>query len=197
MAIHTRIGAGPSANTTRDDATGFFVPKTLVEGDDSIDECPFWSLLARSLGSEVEFIVIPGGTRFEPDVNRGFYLRATLIIPEGSEVSSIAFYGDDGNSSLSPNLKNYTDVKEGRQSVGLVMNSLDPISREVREELWVVQYDDIVFQKFDCKRNSKSEVNVAATVLDRDACTFLMASDDEGNEANNVIIQPKSEFIAP
>ena len=77
------------------------------------------------------------------------------------------------------------------------MNSLDVTSREVREELWVVQYDDIVFQKFDCKRNSKGEVTIAAAGLDRDACTFLMASDDEGNDANNVIIQPKSEFVAP
>ena len=193
MAIHTRIGAGPDATSDkkRGDKSGFFVPRTN-EKDASIEECPFWTLLARSLGTSIEFIAIHGCTSFEPDTRTEFYLRANLMIPEGSEVTNIVFYGDDGISSLSPDLNNDSEIKEGRQSLGLIMQCVDSVSSETREELLVFRYDDMIFRKFDFKRNSDDEVIVSATELNKDECTFLVMLDDEKDDASSIIV-PKSE----
>ena len=197
MAIHTRIGAGSTVSASGgkggDTSSGFFLPRTNNEEDTSIAECPFWTLLARSLGSSIEFIAIPGCTSFEQDANDGFYLRANLMIPEGSEVTNIAFYGDDGNSSLSPNLSDESKVKEGRQSVGLVIKYNDSVSQEVREELLLFQYDDVIFRKVESERNTKNEIIIPATDLNTEECTFLTMSDDEENDDRNVIV-PKSEL---
>ena len=197
MAIHTRIGAGSNVSASGgkggDTSNGFFLPRTNNEEDTSIAECPFWTLLARSLGSSIEFIAIPGCTSFEQDANDGFYLRANLMIPEGSEVTNIAFYGDDGNSSLSPNLSDESKVKEGRQSVGLVIKYNDSVSQEVREELLLFQYDDVIFRKVESERNTKNEIIIPATDLNTEECTFLTMSDDEENDDRNVIV-PKSEL---
>ena len=197
MAIHTRIGAG-SADVSAsgkggDTSNGCFLPRTNNEEDASIVECPFWTLLARSLGSSIEFIAIPGCTSFEQDANDGFYLRATLMIPEGSEVTNIAFYGDDGNSSLSPNLSEESKVKEGRQSVGLVIKYNDSVSQEVKEELLLFQYDDVIFRKVESERNTKNEIIIPATNLNSEECTFLTMSDD-GESVDRHVIVPKSEL---
>lgn len=198
MSIHSRIGAGSSANTggRGDDANGFFMPKTNNEEDASIiAECPFWMLLARSIGTTVEFIAIPGRiTDWEPAANEEFYLRANLMLPESAEVTNIAFYGDNGISSLSPILNDNATVKEGRQSLGLVLALTEPVSGEVREELWVFKYDDIIFQKFSLKRNAKNEVIISAADLSKDASTDVMPSGDGEGGAGSIII-PKSRHI--
>ena len=199
MAIHTRIGAGSNVSASGGkggdaSSSGFFLPRTNNEEDTSIAECPFWTLLARSLGSSIEFIAIPGCTSFEQDANDGFYLRANLMIPEGSEVTNIAFYGDDGNSSLSPNLSDESKVKEGRQSVGLVIKYNDSMSQEVREELLLFQYDDVIFRKVESERNAKNEIIIPATDLNSEECTFLTMSDEEENDDRNAIV-PKSELL--
>lgn len=195
MAIHTRIGAGSitSSSSKRDDTDGFFLPRTTVEEDASIVECPFWTLIARSLGTTIEFIALPGGTSVEQDVSDGFYLRADLMIPEDSEVTNIAFYGDDGKSSLSPNANEDSAIKEGRQSVGFVVKCQDSLSQEVSEELWVFRYDDILFRKFDFKRNLKSEVTISATEFNENECTVLAMSDEESGDSS--VIVPKSELL--
>ncbi|KAL7532675.1 hypothetical protein ACHAXR_010339 [Thalassiosira sp. AJA248-18] len=196
MAIHSRIGAGSDATSSGkgDSPSGFFVPMTR-NNDPRVEECPFWMLLARSVGIAVEFIVVPGGTSFETGANEGFYLRANLMIPEGYEVTNIAFYGDDGISSLSPDLNDDSEIKEGRQSIGFVVKCIDSLSREGREELWVFQYDEIIFQRFDSKRNSKNEVIITANELNEVECTFISMPDDEEGDASSAIV-PKRRHLS-
>lgn len=185
MAIHSRVGAGSAITRgKKDDTTGFFMPKTNNDQDSSIIvECPFWMLLARSLGTTVELIAIPGRiTDCEPAANDEFYLRANLMLPEIGEVTDIAFYGDNGICSLSPILNDDAKVKEGRQSLGLVVALTEPDSGEVREELWVFKYNDIIFQKFTTKRNAKNEVTISAADLNNDACISVMSSNARDNE---------------
>ena len=107
-------------------------------------------------------------------------------------MTNIVFYGDDGISSLSPDLNNDSEIKEGRQSLGLIMQCIDSVSSEIREELLVFRYVDMIFRKFDFKRNSDDEVIVSATELNKDECTFLVMLDDEKDDASSIIV-PKSE----
>lgn len=199
MAIHTRAGMGanaPPSGNTQDDTSGFFQPKMNNEEDMSTAACPFWTLLARtrvSLTNSVEFIALPGYTSFGQDAADGFYLRSEIILPKGYEVSNIAFYGDDGNSSLSPDLNDETQVKEGRQSIGFVITSNDELSQEVQEELWLFQYDGIVFEKVESKRNIKNEVVIPNTESNERVCTYLTMSHVEDSDESNRIT-PKSEY---
>jgi len=203
MSIHTRIGAGANASSSssdqRGETSGFFLPKTPQEEyDKTISDCPYWTLLARSLGpNQVEIIAIPGSTSFgQEDVDDGFYLRSEVMIPEGYEVTNIAFYGDDGNSSLSPDLNEESKVKEGRQSVGFVVKYIDNVSQEVREELWLFQYDDIIFQKLKSKMNVlKNEFVIPATAPNEQECTFLTISDVE-EDGDRHCIAPRSKFVS-
>eukprot|EP00578_Thalassiosira_sp_NH16_P002174 CAMPEP_0181138092 /NCGR_PEP_ID=MMETSP1071-20121207/34057_1 /TAXON_ID=35127 /ORGANISM="Thalassiosira sp., Strain NH16" /LENGTH=196 /DNA_ID=CAMNT_0023224895 /DNA_START=119 /DNA_END=706 /DNA_ORIENTATION=- len=156
-----------------------------------IAKVPFWTLIARSLGRTVEFIALPGRFSIESDDSEGFYLHANLMIPEDSEVTNIAFYGDDGNSSLSPNLNEDSATKEGRQSVGFVINCTDSVSQEAREELWVFKYDDIVFRKVDFKRNLKSEVIISGY---ENKSTLVAMADVDENGASSIIV-PKRRVL--
>ena len=194
LSVHTRIGAGYSDSSSRDtssDARGFFLPKTN-EDDSAVEECPFWTVLARSLGTAVELIAMPGCSRFEPDAR--FYLRAVMAMPEGHEVTNIEFYGDDGNSSLSPTLDEESEIKEGKQSVGFLVNCDDSVAQETRTELWLFRYDDILFQKFDIKANAKNEVTILATAIDERNSIRLILSDNEDCDAVSAIV-PKSELV--
>ena len=191
------MGANTSpSGSKQDDTSGFFQPKMNSEEDMSTAACPFWTLLARtrvSLKNSVELIALPGYTSFGQDAADGFYLRSEIILPKGYEVSNIAFYGDDGNSSLSPDLNDETQVKEGRQSIGFVITSNDELSQEVQEELWLFQYDGIVFEKVESKRNMKNEVVIPNTESNKRACTYLTMSHVEDSDESNRIT-PKSEY---
>jgi hypothetical protein len=192
LSVHTRIGAGYSDFSLRDtssDARCFFHPKTS-EDDPAIEECPFWTVLARSLGTAVELIAIPRCSRFEPDTR--FYLRAVMVMPEGHEVTNIEFYGDDGNSSLSPSLDEDSEIKEGRQSLGFLVKCYDSVSQETRMELWLFPYDDVLFRKFDVKTNVKNSVTILGKVVNNRESIRLILSDNEECDAGRAIV-PKSE----
>ena len=186
VAIHTRRSAGCSDS---DDTSGFFRPQTN-DNDPSIEKCPFWLLLARVIGSKkIELIAIPGCTGFKlPE----FFLRIELILPGGCDVTSIAFYGDDGHSSLTPNLTKNAEVKEGRQAVGFVVECTSSSAHEVREELWVTPYDDLIFKKYDFNMNSKNGAFVRGT-NPNEACAVPMSVDDVVRDDNAVF--PKREFL--
>lgn len=72
-----------------------------------------------------------------------FYLSCRLVMPETYCVKEIAFYGDDGNSSLSAATDDTGFGKEGRQAVGLLVSC--PVTHDetegFAEELWLVKYD--------------------------------------------------------
>ncbi|KAL7550864.1 hypothetical protein ACHAWF_014067, partial [Thalassiosira exigua] len=193
VAIHTRIGAGSAGVRGSGIKEGCFVP--FVEGDSIGARC-YWMLLARSLGSVVELILIPGrGADFDSDADGGYYLRAHLKLPEGCEAANVAFYGDDGISSLSPGSNDDSEAKEGTQSLGLLVNCGVPASREIREELWLLPYDDVAFQKFDLGRSSKNEVVITAAKFADDECTYVALQEEEMSDACRTIV-PKRRHIS-
>ncbi len=187
MAIHTRIGSGCS---DFGDASGYFLPRATEE-DSSIEKCPFWLLLARVIGSKIEFIAIPGYAGSELK----FFLRTELVLPEGCDVTNIAFYGDDGHSSLSPNLNENAEVKEGRQAVGFVVKCTSSLSQDVREELWVIPYNDLLFMKCDFRINSKNEALLRGTDPNEEACAVPICIDDTARDDGAIF--PKRELLPP
>jgi hypothetical protein len=195
MSVHTRIGAGYSNASIRDsrnDTRRFFLPQ-MLHYDPAVEECTFWTVLARSLGSAIELIAIPGCSRFEQD--SAFYLRAVMMMPEGHEVIRIKFYGDDGNSSLSPNLDEDSDINEGRQAIGFLVECNDPMSQEERTELWLFRYDDMIFQKSHFERTTaKDEVIVHDAAVDKRQCIRLTLSDEEVRDVSGAHV-PRSEFM--
>lgn len=185
VAIHARRGAGCSDSG---DANGYFLPK-LNEDHPFIVKCLYWLILARVIGSKIEFIAIPSCAGFKPE----FFLRTELMLPKGCDVTNVAFYGDDGHSSLSPNLNENSEVKEGRQAVGLVVKLTSLISQDVREELWVTRYDDLLFKKYDFNMNSKNEALIHGTKSNEEACATPIFIGDSARDEDAII--PKREFI--
>jgi Anaphase-promoting complex, cyclosome, subunit 4/Anaphase-promoting complex subunit 4 WD40 domain len=85
-----------------------------------------------------------------PPSTASFFLWATLVFPPGSVVVDMAFYGDDGKSSLGAVFDGGTG-KEGRQALGVLLNrtrnaSVSAAANKTSLELWLIQYDAISFQ---------------------------------------------------
>lgn len=189
MAIHTRIGArrgATSGGRRHDENKGFFAPKVRTGNGESFSaESPFWTLIARSVGMVIEIIVIPSASSDS-------YMRANLRLPEGLEVTNISFYSDNGFSSISPSTNIDAEIKEGRQSLGFTTRCKDELSSEVKEELWLINYDDMPFEKHNFMKDSEEEMIISATNLDRDCFTLLM--EDGGCDPNDDLA-PRSEFF--
>lgn len=130
-------------------------------GNESLGSCRHWSIIARTANfhgacDSVALFAIPLFQNADDDYGVEdneqlcripFYLAARLVLPSSCQVKEIAFYGDDGNSSLSAGDDSGTG-EEGRQSLGLlVSHSIKDQDVDVySEELWIIRYDDVVFQ---------------------------------------------------
>ena len=80
-----------------------------------------------------------------------FYLTTKLMLPPNCFVRDVAFYGDDGKSSLSSGIDSGTG-KESRQKLGLVISRRVTLQSSVQSyqseplELWLVPYDNLQWQ---------------------------------------------------
>ena len=76
------------------------------------------------------------------------YMDARLVLPSSYRVKEIAFYGDDGNSSLSAGTERDATGQEGRQLIGLLVSC--PVKEQdldlILEELWLIRNDRVVFE---------------------------------------------------
>ena len=131
-AIHTRIGAGTDS---------CFQPKVTK---DECRDCRQWALAATarefSDGQRgIQLIVLP----LVEDSN--YYLISRMILPHDMTLKELGFYGDDGKSSLFFGEKSGSG-KEGRQRLGLILQH-----KSGKEELWVVNYENLVFHSVDLK----------------------------------------------
>ena len=181
IAAHSRIGAGTCA-----DKSGAFEPKTIQQyGTMSARN---WMVIVRSVKENViEVIAIPGNSRPE------FYLEAKLALPDNHTVRNVQFYGDSGNSSLSPNLDIDAMANEGRQSIGLIVERKEG-SKELHEELWLFNYDEISFKKFDFELKSDKAFSIAAADFSQDQCIRLQTENTTTEDDDNVLV-PKSRHI--
>ena len=121
----------------------------------------------------------------DSDMIDGLYSKSkwsvSLHLPEECTIRDVAFYSDDGKSTLSSASTCYGDFlptisatgmmgqQEGRQSLGLLISrpqtSLNAIKDE-RVELWLVPYDDLEFtcdplQSIVVESNSIKDSNVS------------------------------------
>lgn len=176
-AIHTRIGGikgnlGPESDTNK----YFFSPKLAGE-ELPTGYCRSWSIVAKAASfdggeaNSVHVFALPLGWRMntsideyiddddEDDCQVPFYLSCRLVLPPTCRVKEIAFYGDDGNSSLSAAADDVGTGKEGRQAMGLLVSC--PVTEKdtelTAEELWLLQYDRVSFQYVSLPTKTEGE----------------------------------------
>ena len=107
----------------------------------------------------------------------------------------MGFYGDDGKSNLSSGLDSGTGV-ERRQALGLLLSCQDLPSPEDSIELWLLRYDDLMFQIMQTKKDSKQiflddgQIDSRCQVLAQARC-----SDEDEEEEGHLLA--KSKFSAP
>jgi hypothetical protein len=180
IALHTRIGA----NYDEPSGEGYFSPQ--INSDETHLHSPYWILVARTISLSdgdnlLEIIAIPSDVldaTNEPTTETiHVCLQAHLRIDDGCEVLSMAFYSDDGNSSLSPNLDIDAESMEGRQSLGLIVRN------GMNEELWKFQYNDILFEFCDLDINNK-KVCIPTKAKNEGYWPTLSTSTDEEGESN-------------
>jgi hypothetical protein len=84
-----------------------------------------------------------------------FYLTTEIVLPGGRRVLDIAFYGDDGKSSLASE-SDTEPGRERRQALGLLLAGEQTLaSQEMPFELWVLPYDNLTYQAIAAKKDSK------------------------------------------
>ena len=204
---------------------GFLSPNVLpgktLPGITSFD-CRHWSIIAKtSAPSEsnehytVKLYLIPHGwvdptedTQDDDEIGLGidaedaiiecgvpFYLTTEIVLPAGGRVLDMGFYGDDGKSNLSSGLDSGTGV-ERRQALGLLLSCQDLPSPEDSIELWLLRYDDLMFQIMQTKKDSKQiflddgQIDSRCQVLAQARC-----SDEDEEEEGHLLA--KSKFSAP
>ena len=140
----------------------------------------------------MEINAIPG------DAPASFYLQAGLTLPDDHKVRIIAFYGDNGNSSLSLNLDIDAVTNEGRQSLGLIVERKEDLpdgAEELHQELWLFKYDDILFQKFDFTSSSDKKIRIAGVDFSRDNCIHLQPL-ESSDDVDDLVMVPKSKLVS-
>ena len=129
--------------------------KNVLSDDKDVFECnTHWTVVAntcKSLSSDgcqqVQITAIPTGTSLRQDSDDHstdlLLYKSTLVsVPENCTVSSIQFYGDDGNSTLTSETS--PSYKEGRQSLGILLRRRDGfLSNVFDEEIMLFQYDNL------------------------------------------------------
>lgn len=151
-AIHTRIGGG---------IDGCFHPE--VEGEES-QACRQWAIVATAREFSdgqggIQLLALPLGKEYT------YYLTSRMIVPKDLILLELGFYGDDGKSSLFSG-ENIGSGKEGRQGLGVLLRN-----ESGKAELWVVQYDAVVFQLVDLGETTGS---LLPDVDFSDQCTVIV-----------------------
>jgi hypothetical protein len=151
--------------------TRFRSPNEVIDDDDVLACNTNWTIIAntcKSLSSngcqQVQITAIPTGTflrhESEEDSTDLLLYKSTLVsVPENCTVSSIQFYGDDGNSTLTSETS--PSYKEGRQSLGIVLHRRDGfLSNTFDEELWLFQYDSLHYSSRFAASNEMDDFQV-------------------------------------
>lgn len=151
-AIHTRIGGG---------IEGCFQPK--VEGEEN-RACRQWVIVATAREftdgqGGIQLLALPLGKEYT------YYLTSRMILPTDQSLLELGFYGDDGKSSLFSGEK-IGSGKEGRQGLGVLLRN-----ESGKVELWVVQYDAVVFQLVDLSEITGS---LLPDIEFSDPCTVIV-----------------------
>lgn len=231
MAVHARLGIDDNELAQ---SGGCFAP--IVRGTGPKPTCRNWILFAGIVmgttgdgQSLVRFVALPAAAarRESNDDEKDdavpplICLTAIIILPRGSIPQDIAFYGDDGNSSLSSSGSLSGSKRgEGRQALGIVLNVPDaPINitnnddesswrhrgegrRSFSEEIWLFQYDDVPFQSvlIGSKEELQELFSSGAVDLAEECCACLCSDSskdecwsggEDGIACEMLMIEPK------
>ena len=180
IALHTRLGADSNDPVGK----GFFSPQ-LEDGQVSSVKSPYWIIAARTIAlspdeNVLELIAMPTDVLASSSDDEGevpsVCLQAHFRVDNDCRVISMAFYSDDGNSSLAPNLDIDAETKEGKQSLGIV------VKNGCKEELWKFQYDNVLFVEREVSIIDKT-ICITSRV-DVHSCPILSTLEDEDGEVH-------------
>jgi hypothetical protein len=167
----------------------YFSPRACAK-DSRPDEaetcyCRQWSIIVQAQENTVQLFGVPLGWRdpededmeFDEEDSVGssipFYLAAKMTLPPGGSIRDVAFYSDDGKSSLSSGNDSGTG-KEGRQKLGILYQQDD----ESRLDFWLASYDDLIWQSlpFEATLIDASQIEKFAS------CNLQAMAEGEENE---------------
>jgi len=163
IAITTRLGRGgidEESPASDDGESSFFCP-TFDEEDGEANDYREWSVTAEAVSDAshhsgfVQISAFPlSWTDLHHDdeytddesqqhgIASSCFWSCLLCLPDDCSVVELAFYGDDGKSSLGSVFDNGTG-KEQRQALALLVARTASSSSDAQQlELWIVPYDD-------------------------------------------------------
>jgi len=190
VALHMRIGGDDlgtpdfSDDEDEDDQDGpktYFAPRVACEDGFKISYCRQWSLIASiQEKNTVQLFAIPLGWKdpdcpdllddMESEDNTPFYLTTIMALPDTGCVRDVAFYSDDGKSTLASG-NDCGSGKEGSQKLGILFQEED------RLDIWLVRYDDMVWQTLEYG----SKFVDASTVDELAKCELKPIKEEQGD----------------
>lgn len=191
VKIHHRQGCDTGSIT---ETKGCFNPQVCgYEEDDSAFASRNWAIVAATstLSAEknaIQLFAIPLGNKATDDDMEGddevmdddstkldnisFYLTAQIILPSHYTIQDMAFYGDDGRSSLSSDVDSGTGT-EGRQALGLLLSQGVPGAGPVTQELWILRYDDLRYEASQNGDMKPDKVSLKSNIANDECKAFL------------------------
>mmetsp|Transcript_29588 Transcript_29588/g.87688 ORF Transcript_29588/g.87688 Transcript_29588/m.87688 type:complete len:257 (+) Transcript_29588:2055-2825(+) len=188
FAVHRRVGAGIH-DISSSAMPKCFSPKHSQSGGFNIASERQWTLVAYSSDSGsplacsdvIQLIAIPCGRNYGSGKLPSYFLLSSVLLPKDAIVSDLQFYGDDGCSALTSGI-DVKDHEEGRQALGVLVerialneNADTSLLRSASEELWMLPYDDLLFNVCTCGANS---LQVPKVIVD--SC-FQITSTEDGD----------------
>lgn len=168
LAVTTRLGQGgidaDQVAYGEDQPDGFFLPPTVDPPPSFPNASDFrqWSVLAQMLDNSILQLhafplswTMTANDVLDDEIVDGlateFAWTVQMSLPSEYTIRDLAFYGDDGKSSLSSGI-DFGSVQEGRQRLGLLVSRKNyggiaqPLEADTESvELWVVPYDDLEY----------------------------------------------------
>ncbi|GFH52388.1 hypothetical protein CTEN210_08864 [Chaetoceros tenuissimus] len=171
----------------------FTDPQKLTSNGGIFKSCEHWNVVAISCSSKYEsmqllqLIAIPTSEGNKESLCS--YQTAFVAMPENYSLVKIAFYGDDGNSTLTAELS--PSFKEGRQALSLLLRE-NTEDGQGDEELWLFDYDELEFREISSSVDNSGSLSVRKFDSIFDSVQILSKDDNEGVEAKWRCIRPKS-----
>jgi hypothetical protein len=173
-AVHPRMGLETVSRADSGSPLGALVPKISHE-DSMFSYARQWTVIAlpRLLGEQqeaVQLILLPTGE------DKDFLLSRCLLLPRFFEVKEIAFYGDDGRSSLMSGKDAECD-KEGRQRLGLLLE------HNSEQELWLIEYDRLLFDVTSPILKDKAQtLDIGQARVDFESSVVVSRDTEDGHD---------------
>jgi len=200
MAIHMRMGCDGYPTLSFDEREPSYFSPSIYNGSTATADhdyhCRQWSILAQAHDNTLQLFAIPMTFRPKEGVPSGdpspcepsFYLTSRWILPGQSIIEEVGFYGDDGKSSLSSGIDSGTG-KEGRQSLGMLVRSL-----EGDMHLCLAKYDEVPWQLVDFNPILIHPDQVGSPCTIQMAARMSMEEDEHDFDPESFVLKAKSKF---